>query len=199
MNAPSVILCRHGATELNRSVAGASAERVRGWLDVPLDEEGRREARELAERMQQYPIARIYCSTLVRAEETARAIAQAIDVPLTPTRGLLPWNVGRMAGEPVREMLPKMKLLTANPETPAPGGEAFADFGRRFLGELVRLLGEAREQDQTLCAVTHTRNMQLTKAWLAGGSSADLTYDVRVMNDYEHEVGTGGVLVLAAT
>lgn len=199
MNGPSLILCRHGATELNRSVAGTSAERVRGWLDVPLDEEGRKEARELAERMAQYPITHVYCSTLVRAEETARTIAHSTRRLVTPTRGLLPWNVGRMAGEPVKEMLPKMRLLTAHPDQPAPGGEPFAEFGRRYLGELVKLLEEARSDDVTLCAVTHTRNMQLTKAWLASGSRADLTYDVATMNDYDHEVGTGGVLVLEAT
>lgn len=194
-----VILCRHGATELNRSVAGTSAERVRGWLDVPLDAEGRKEAESLSERLEQFPLADIYCSTLQRAEDTALAIARPHKLVPKPERGLLPWNVGKMAGEPVAEMLPKMKLLTAYPDRSAPGGEPFASFGKRFLAELCSLLSKAKRDGACICVVTHTRNLQLAKAWLAAGSPADLSYDVGVMNDYSHEVGTGGVMVLEAT
>lgn len=41
-------------------------------INVPLSEEGRRQAELLGKRMQHYPVDAVYCSDLIRAEQTAR-------------------------------------------------------------------------------------------------------------------------------
>src|SRR5229473_1734909 len=40
---PTVLVIRHGSTELNSEGQG-SPERIRGWLDIPLNAEGKTEA-----------------------------------------------------------------------------------------------------------------------------------------------------------
>ena len=49
-----LILVRHGKTVLNSL---DQTERLRGWMDIPLDEQGLREAEQTARRLAQYPVA----------------------------------------------------------------------------------------------------------------------------------------------
>lgn len=64
-----ILILRHGETEWN--VLGKS----QGWTDIPLNEEGRRQARVIAEQFVNLPIAKVYASSLSRALETAEIIA----------------------------------------------------------------------------------------------------------------------------
>ena len=66
-----LILVRHGHTSLNKP---GEDERLRAWLDVPLDETGMQEAVDTAEKLNGYPIETIYCSDLKRARQSARGI-----------------------------------------------------------------------------------------------------------------------------
>lgn len=51
-------------------------DRLQGWIDIPLNEKGKEQALELAERLSSIPVTAIYTSPLVRASETAEKIAQ---------------------------------------------------------------------------------------------------------------------------
>ena len=66
---PTVILVRHGRTAANAS--GVLA----GWTPgVLLDDEGRRQAAAVAERLAAVPLAAVVTSPLERTRETAEAI-----------------------------------------------------------------------------------------------------------------------------
>lgn len=65
----SIYLARHGQTAYNLE------GRFQGHLPVPLDETGRRQAAELAERAAAHDFAVLWCSPLLRARETAEAVA----------------------------------------------------------------------------------------------------------------------------
>ncbi|HYG70238.1 MAG TPA: histidine phosphatase family protein, partial [Anaeromyxobacteraceae bacterium] len=67
--ATRLFLVRHGETDWN--VAG----RWQGQTDIPLNEAGRAQARELARRMRGEGIATIAASDLLRARETAEIVA----------------------------------------------------------------------------------------------------------------------------
>ena len=71
-----IYVARHGETEWNR------AGRFQGRTDVPLNETGRAQARELAERARGLGIAAVGASDLARAEETAAIVGAALGVPL---------------------------------------------------------------------------------------------------------------------
>src|SRR5437763_13854167 len=62
-------LVRHGQTVMNTQV------RFRGRLDVPLNEVGRKEARDAARALRGAGLVAVYTSPLGRAREVAEAIA----------------------------------------------------------------------------------------------------------------------------
>src|ERR1700721_2002450 len=117
-----LILVRHGKTVLN---SHDDAGRLRGWMDVPLDEQGLREAEETAQRLAEYAVTQVYSSDLSRARKTAEAVERATNAAVTHTANLRPWNVGTLAGQGVKDILPILEQLEHDPSRPAPGGEFF--------------------------------------------------------------------------
>ncbi|MDH2444447.1 histidine phosphatase family protein [Amnibacterium sp. CER49] len=70
-----LVLVRHGETEWNRT------NRVQGLTDIPLNETGRRQAREAGRRLAAERWDAIVASPLSRAAETARIIADEVGLP----------------------------------------------------------------------------------------------------------------------
>lgn len=72
---------RHGETDWNR------AQRFQGRTDIPLNDTGRRQAREAAERMAEAgePWDLVVTSPLSRARETGRIVAQTLGIELGET------------------------------------------------------------------------------------------------------------------
>ena len=194
-----VLICRHGETRFNAGSAGASAERIRGWLDVPLDANGLHEAVTLAKRISKDTrIRRVFSSPLIRALMTGKLVAAYSKAPLQKDDALKPWNVGRWAGEPVAKVLPSMEKLVRTPEVSAPEGEPFKQFADRYLAFLKKVLAQANDQHEDVCLVTHTRNLQITKGWIAAGAKDDMSYDAEAVNNYTDETATGDWLTLRA-
>jgi probable phosphoglycerate mutase len=200
--APHLVLVRHGETAYNRKAAGGgeSAERIRGWKDVPLDAVGRTQAKDLAARIAKgHDVAAVWSSPLSRAYVTAEHIATACGTaqPQYDT-ALKPWHLGDYTGQKVSDVLPAMQRLATKScdHEKAPGGESFRSFLDRFLGALINHLFMAGKARKTHLLVTHTRNIQAAKAWIAAGAHSDLDYDEDTMNDYSQETPTAGELVL---
>ena len=165
----NLILVRHGRTVLNTNDAH---ERLRGWLDVPLDEQGLREATETAQAVAQYPISLIFASDLVRARQTATAIVAATGAPIFSTHNLRPWNVGSLAGQRVSEILPILQRLEHDPSLPAPDGESFLAFYDRYFVALQELMEIAHRVSHNVVVVTHVRNLLATPTVLFGGDKS---------------------------
>ena len=166
-----LILVRHGKTVLN---AQDNSERLRGWMDVPLDEQGLREAEETAQRLSQYPVAHIYSSDLYRARQTANAVVKATLAPILHTSGLRPWNVGTLAGQRVKDILPILQQLELDPSLPAPEGESFLQFCDRYSRKLEELLDIANRSKAYIVAVTHVRNLLAASTLLHGGDKSHI-------------------------
>ena len=75
VNMTRIGLIRHGSTQWNK------AGRAQGLTDLPLDEEGRDQARLLAEHLVQEKWDVICASDLSRAQETAEIIATRLGLP----------------------------------------------------------------------------------------------------------------------
>ncbi|MCP5470375.1 MAG: histidine phosphatase family protein [Chlamydiales bacterium] len=80
----SFFLVRHGETEWNR------LKRVQGHTDMPLNNTGRAQAREAAEKLVQahLDITSVYASDLSRAQETAKETATKLNVPIFSSKAL---------------------------------------------------------------------------------------------------------------
>jgi len=75
-----LILIRHGESQWNLE------NRFTGWVDVPLTDKGRREARKAGEKIQSIPIDFGYTSVLYRAIEThILALTSAGQIDRVPT------------------------------------------------------------------------------------------------------------------
>lgn len=161
-----LILVRHGHTHLNQ--AGAD-ERLRGWLDVPLDDEGLREAVTTAEQLQGYPVEIIYSSDLRRARQTAEIVRRHTRARVIASKDLRPWNLGVFCGQRVRDLLPFLNQLNQFPDLPAPSGESFHQFYGRYSTRLNQLLSLAENSSSNIVAITHVRNLLATKTILERG------------------------------
>ena len=102
--ATRIVLARHGETEWNR------VGRWQGHADPPLNDTGRRQAVELAERLAGDGIAAVYSSDLQRASETARVVGARLGLDVTEDAALREIDVGSWSGltrEEVAERFPE--------------------------------------------------------------------------------------------
>lgn len=154
-NGLRIVLVRHGQTAWN---AGAGQERFRGRMDLPLDEVGLMQAQAVARRLANEPVAAIYTSPLLRTQQTAAPLAQALGLTVQLHPGLLDIDYGRVQGMTHTEAaVDYPELLSRWRTSPAqasfPGGEDLAAVQarlRQFLDELV-----ARHPGQTVVLVGH--------------------------------------------
>ncbi len=87
-----LLLVRHGESEWN------AAGRLQGQADPPLSNLGRHQAARAAARLVDEPIDAIVSSDLVRASATARALADAIGMPVTERVDLREVDLGSWTG-----------------------------------------------------------------------------------------------------
>lgn len=162
-----LLIIRHGHTGLN--LPGRD-ERLRGWLDVPLDGEGLEEAAETADLVgRHYRVDAIYSSDLRRARQTAEVLRQRIKAPVVHTSDLRPWNLGVFCGQRVREIIPFLNLLNQHPDLAAPSGESFYQFYGRYSHRLNQLLCRVEESANCIAVITHVRNLLASATIVLGG------------------------------
>ena len=124
---------------------------------------------------------------------------QFIDQPLQKVMERFPRKGrGTMTGERVDKIIPEMNWHVQNENELVRGGEPFANYRKRFLGFLKRKCEEAVSlpDNDFILLVTHSRGLQVTKAWLKAGSPDDLHIDTDRMLNYEDEAPTGGQMSL---
>ena len=123
-------LVRHGQTDWN------IARRYQGQKDIPLNEEGLRQAQQLASQLNGRPFDAIYSSDLLRALKTAEILHIGRDIPLRTDIRLREICFGEWEGEVFSEMYAKyperFTQSRANPAiVMAPGGESVAQVAER--------------------------------------------------------------------
>jgi probable phosphoglycerate mutase len=162
----TTLLLRHGATPLS------AERRFAGRGDIPLTDEGRRQAAAAAARLRERGgLDVIVTSPLRRARRTAEAVAEASGAPLVVDDDLVEADFGAWEGLSFAEASAKspeeMKAWLASADAAPPGGESFADVARRVLRALDRLLEAYPER--TLVLVSHVTPIKtlLCRALLA--------------------------------
>lgn len=131
----SVYLARHGQTAYNLE------RRFQGRLPVPLDDTGRAQAGELAERASGYGFAALWCSPLLRARETADIVGERL--------GLAPCEEPRLVETDAGDWTDRLfvdvqaedpqgfaSFIGGDPSFAFPGGESFAEQGERVAAAL---------------------------------------------------------------
>ncbi len=117
-----IILARHGETEWSRTL------RHTGLTDVPLTDEGRRQAAALAPALADLDPALVLTSPLARATETCRLAGLGDGALEEP--GLIEWDYGEYEGltsEQIHVERPGWTVFADG----APGGETSEQVGER--------------------------------------------------------------------
>ncbi|HYF91258.1 MAG TPA: histidine phosphatase family protein [Symbiobacteriaceae bacterium] len=147
-----LLVCRHG-----ESTADLDPCCIEGSADFPLTDRGRRQAAALGAWVAaRYRVSQILTSPLLRARQTAEAVAAATGVPFRLEQRLAERSTGRLAGllpEEADRLFPTEHPLPMHHRPP--GGESYLDLYRR-VAELWSLLSwDQRLDGQTLLLLTH--------------------------------------------
>ena len=158
----TLILIRHGQSQWNLE------NRFTGWVDVPLTDAGREEARRGAQFLQGVAIDRAFTSALQRARETLRIVLEAIrqpDVPLEADQALNERHYGMLQGLNKAETAEKfgeeqVKLWRRSYDVPPPEGESLKDTAARTLPYFTtRILPRVRT-GETILVVAHGNSLR---------------------------------------
>ncbi|HEY8518105.1 MAG TPA: histidine phosphatase family protein [Candidatus Binatia bacterium] len=160
-----ILLIRHGATVLS------AEDRFAGSTDVELSDEGRRQARALAERLADDRLAAIYASPMRRALETASIVGRPHGLEPIVEPGLREIGHGHWEGLTRKEVEQRFAEEYAawelDPVTFAPrGGEPGVAVMARAL-PVIRTLVE-RHAGATVAVVSHKATIRLVLAALLG-------------------------------
>jgi probable phosphoglycerate mutase len=162
---PLILLIRHGLNDYVKK--GLMAGRL---PDVHLNENGRRQAQVLAERLAKAPIKAIYSSPLERAVETAVPLAAKLGLELQQRPGLLETDIGEWAGSSLKS-LRRAKAWKVVQQSPSlfrfPGGETFAEAQQRIVGELLSLCAQHSSKEMFAC-ISHADPIKLAVAYFIG-------------------------------
>ena len=139
-----LMLVRHGETEWN------AQRRYQGQSDMPLSELGKRQAKQIAERLATQEIDVVYASDLKRAWETAQVIVEEKGMTIVSEPRLRELGFGVLEGMTFEEGLAKFPEMIAawlddfqnNPE----GGEPIDAFHERLVSFLSDLKQKHDEQ-----------------------------------------------------
>lgn len=132
-----VLFIRHGETDWNR------IRRIQGHIDILLATTGIVQAGQLAQRLLRESkegarLDAVYCSDLLRAQQTARPFADALGLSLSLNEGLRERWYGDFQGhdsEEIRAKYPAEYALwqSHDPDFAPPGGESQRAFSQRVL------------------------------------------------------------------
>jgi probable phosphoglycerate mutase len=146
MAIPQLLVIRHGQTEWSKS------GKHTGRTDIPLTEQGRREAVDAARTLRGWNVKRFYSSPLQRARQTAELVGPSREIDLDDR--LMEWDYGDFEGETTpqsRERLPGWSVWTHE----LTNGESADQVGDRADAFLERVFEEVPEGNVAVFAHGH--------------------------------------------
>lgn len=145
-----IYLCRHGQT------TGDIEDRYGGDYEDHLTEEGKKQAKSLADKLSDKNIEIIFSSPRVRALETSEIIKLKLEVEIKIVENLRERNhygvLTGMVKADAKEKYPEEIEKVKNYRTNATGGEIYSDFKARLEGAWKEIINSGFE---TVSVVSH--------------------------------------------
>ncbi|SDW89491.1 phosphoglycerate mutase [Thiocapsa roseopersicina] len=149
----TICVTRHGETDWN--ITGV----LQGWIDVPLNDNGRKQALEMADAFKDSGFSQVWTSPLSRASETARIVAEVLGLP-SPIHsdGLKERNFGRVQGMTKQDLSvlhPGLHadIMRRDPACRFEEGESPDEFADRIVAALHEIA--RRHPGERVLAMTH--------------------------------------------
>jgi 2,3-bisphosphoglycerate-dependent phosphoglycerate mutase len=159
-----LVLLRHGESQWNLE------NRFTGWVDVPLTERGREEARRAGERLRETSIrfTRCFTSELVRAQETLDIVLRELgaqDLPIERDQALNERHYGDLQGLNKAETAKKfgeeqVHVWRRSYDVAPPGGESLKDTAARTLPYFEQHVVPALEKGENVLVAAHGNSLR---------------------------------------
>jgi probable phosphoglycerate mutase len=158
-----IYLVRHGETDWNK------LKIWQGNSDIPLNETGRAQANAIAKRLETVEIEAIYSSPLSRAFETARIIADYLNVDLTVMEDLSEGRINLWNGKNILEVLSEFKdefeIWRTDPYAEINGVEPLANLQSRAVKSFKRIVLN-HSDDSNIIIVSHALWLKSLICWI---------------------------------
>jgi broad specificity phosphatase PhoE len=167
-----ILLARHGQTDDNRPPL-----RFQGRTDTPLNDNGRAQAAELAQRLEHEPLEALYTSDLIRARETAEIVGGAIGLEPVVDARFAESDRGEWEGRSFEEVERDdpagfAAFQRAGEDFRFPGGESLREHMDRVIAALADVTQAGRLPALVVChggsirvALCHTDERGLDAFW----------------------------------
>jgi 2,3-bisphosphoglycerate-dependent phosphoglycerate mutase len=160
----TLVLLRHGESQWNLE------NRFTGWIDVPLTDRGRDEARHAGRRLRETGIrfSRCFTSMLQRAQETLRIVLEelsASDLPIERDQALNERHYGDLQGLNKAETAARygeeqVHQWRRSYDVPPPGGESLKDTAARTLPYFQARIVPALERGEDVLVAAHGNSLR---------------------------------------
>lgn len=186
----NIFIVRHALSEANKINCFS------GRSDVPLSDEGKIQAKKLAEYfLSNYKINKLYSSGLSRTNGTILPISEKTGLTILAKPEFIEIDVGRWEGvnyyKVIEEYPAEMKIWRENiGMVHCPEGESMAEVYKRAELGLKKIAREAKEEDSIListhggvirCIQSIVKNVPLEKMytinWVNNASLSQITYE----------------------
>jgi 2,3-bisphosphoglycerate-dependent phosphoglycerate mutase len=194
---PLLVLVRHGQSLWNLE------DRFTGWVDVPLTDKGRAEARTAGDRLKDVRFDVAYTSVLSRAEETLAIMLEVLGQkpPIIRDQALNERHYGDLQGLNKARTAEKfgaaqVKIWRRSYDVPPPNGEALKDTAARTLPFFERAIVGDLAIGKNVLVVAHGNSNRAIVMQLDGLTKEEvleLNLDTGVPLVYEMDA-TGKVL-----
>jgi len=139
-----LLLIRHGENDW------VGTHRLAGRTPgVHLNDRGRQQAQEVAERLKEQPITAVYSSPMERCMETAQPLAAALGLDVIPLDGVIEADFGEWQGANLKDLAkqPEWELVQHYPSGfRFPGGETLREVQSRMVGALAQIVQDHPKQ-----------------------------------------------------
>jgi alpha-ribazole phosphatase len=159
----TLFLVRNADTDFSRD------RRVAGRRDIPLSDEGRRQAALLGEQLRAIEVTEILASPLPRAVETAEIVAVPFNIGVVRDPRLVDFDAGRWDGRGHDEIRasPEYQTLMTAPDPAIPGGERLADARDRMVAAVSQALAD-NEMGANIVLVSHAGPLRVLLSYYLG-------------------------------
>ncbi len=189
----TLILVRHGTTDwVDNNI-------LHGITDIPLNANGLRQAREVAEALKDVPASRLYSSPLQRSMQSAQAISAKVHLEPVPMDGLIEVNFGWLEGKPLingrkLEKSPLARFIDHSHFNfvRTISGESIRHLQRRVLAAWQQIVDENRDEISIVVAHSAVFNNILIHHFGKNFPKGSYYYSMRPCSISEIEINTAG-------
>jgi len=163
-----LVLLRHGQSAWNLE------NRFTGWIDVPLSENGIKEAEAAAEKLIHFKFDNAFTSALQRAQHTLRIVLEKtnqIDVPVIADQALNERMYGDLQGMNKDEARKKfgeeqVKIWRRSYDIAPPNGESLKDTANRVIPYFEKNILPLLQQGKNILIVAHGNSLRALVMYL---------------------------------